>query len=73
MAKDDPQVTAAACRYILVGLLQRLEQISPGLLTELRSGVAGDRQAMATNGKLSPDIEAVVSEAQRILSLGSAP
>jgi hypothetical protein len=73
MGKDDPQVTAAACRYILVGLLRRLEQVRPGLLAELQSGIASDRQAMAASGKLSPSTEAVVSEAQRILSLGSAP
>ena len=72
MGKDDPQVTAAACRYILVGLLQRLERVSPGLLAELQSGIASDRQAMAANDKLSPNVEAVVTEALRILSLDRA-
>jgi hypothetical protein len=70
---EDSIVTAAACRYILVGLLPRLERASPGLLAELQSGIAGDRQAMAASGKLSPDVDAVVSEAQRILKLGGAP
>ncbi len=70
MEKEDTQVTAAACRYILVALLPRLEQSSPGLLAELRSGMEGDRQAMAVNGRLSPEVDAVVSEAQRILDLG---
>ncbi|MDR1967405.1 MAG: hypothetical protein LBQ32_01755, partial [Burkholderiaceae bacterium] len=53
MGKDDPQITAAACRYILIGLLQRLEQKSPGLVVELQSGIAGDHQAKRVSGKLS--------------------
>ena len=73
MGNEDPQITAAACRYLLVGLLPRLERVSPGLLAELQAGIAGDRQAMAASGKLSPDVDAVVSEAQRILSMGGAP
>jgi len=73
MKKEDPQITAAACRYILVALLQRLERISPSLLDDLQSGIAGDHQSMAANGNLSNDIEAVIAEAQRILRLGRAP
>ena len=57
MKKEDPQVTAAACRYILVALLQRLERISPSLLDDLQSGIAGDHQSMAANGNLSNEIE----------------
>lgn len=73
MGKADPQTTAAACRYILVGLLPRLERASPGLLAELQAGIAGDRQAMVAGGKLSPEVDAVVSEAQRILNMSGAP
>ena len=73
MGTDDPEVTAAACRYILIALLPRLERAVPGLLADLQAGIAGDRQAMAATGNLSPELDAVVSEAQRILSLGGAP
>lgn len=73
MAKDDSQVTAAACRYLLVGLLPRLERAFPGLLAELQAGIAADRQAMVATGKLSPELDAVVSETQRMLSLAGTP
>lgn len=72
MENEDPKVTAAACRYILVGLLQRLEQVSPGLWADLQTGISGDREAMLASGQLSPEIDTVVSEAQRILSLCAA-
>ena len=73
MGKDDSGVTAAACRYIVVGLLQRLERAHPGLLAELQLGAAGDRQAMADAGNLSHDVDVMFSEVQRILSLSVAP
>ena len=42
-SSGDP--TAAACRYLLVMLLQRLEAERPGLVAEMRAGVEGDRGA----------------------------
>ena len=71
MAIEDGQVTAAACRYLLAALLPRLEHLHPGLIAELRQGVAADRESMAANGKLLPEVEATISEAMRILRLGN--
>lgn len=72
MEKEKAQVTAAACRYLLAALLPRLERVHPGLVAELQQGMAADRDAMAANGTLSPEVEATVSEAVRILSTGNA-
>ena len=70
MQKENAEVTAAACRYVLAGLLPRLERLQPGLIADLRSGIEGDRQAMADAGTLSPQVHAVVAEALRIVSIG---
>ena len=62
-SSGDP--TAAACRYLLVMLLQRLEAERPGLVAEMRAGVEGDRDA-AIGGR---DVEGIFEEALRILRL----
>jgi len=72
MADPTDEVSGAACRYLLAGLLPRLECFHPGLLADLREGIVGDRAAMASNGTLSPQVEAVVSEALRILQRSGA-
>jgi hypothetical protein len=69
MGKEDSHITAAACRYLLAVLLPRLERAQPGLLAEMRAGIAGDRDAMAAGGSLLPDVEATVSEALRLLDV----
>jgi hypothetical protein len=69
MGAEDPQATAAACRYVLIALLARLERGSPGMRAELEAGLLGDRKAMMDGGTLSPDVDAVLAEAQRMLSL----
>lgn len=69
METGDPKITAAACRYLLVALLPRLELAHPGLISGVRAGIAADREAMASAGKLSPEVDATVSQALRILSL----
>ena len=71
MRDGNAEVTAAACRYLLVGLLPRLEGIQPGLLNDSRGGIEGDRQAMASAGTLSPQVDAVVNEALRVVALGA--
>ncbi|MFC5498600.1 hypothetical protein ACFPOE_13720 [Caenimonas terrae] len=53
MQSEDPNITAAACRYLLVGLLPRLERASPGLVAELRAGIVADRDAMAAMDSLA--------------------
>jgi len=73
MEADSAEITAAACRYILVGLLPRLERAQPGLLAELRAGIVGDTSSMAASGNLSPQVEATVAEALRMLDLAGQP
>ena len=72
MVEQTNEVTAAACRYLLAGLLPRLERFHPGIVAELRSGIAADRTAMAASGALSPQVDGVVAEALRILELSEA-
>jgi len=71
MPEQDAEVTAAACRYLMAGLLPRLERLQPGLLGEIRAGITADRDAMARAGALSPQVEAAVNEALQILALGA--
>lgn len=69
MTNPEPSdATAAACRYLLVALLQRLEPAHPGLLADLRAGVEGDQQALAP-GQASPEVTATFAEALRMLRL----
>lgn len=62
---DDP--TAAACRYVLVALLQRLDAQHAGLIDDLRSGIAADRAAAIQS--LAAPVDATFTEAARILHL----
>lgn len=64
---DDP--TAAACRYVLVALLQRLDAQHAGLVDDLRSGIAADRAAAIQSGGLAAHVDATFTEAARILQL----
>ena len=65
---SEPECPAAACRYLPVALLQRLEEIRPGLLCDLRSGVASDRDA---THDASREVDATFAEAVRILDLAA--
>ena len=67
----DPAITAAACRYLLVALLPRLESVRPGLVAELSDGVRGDRGAIQAKQKTPPELQAVFDEALKILSLAT--
>lgn len=69
MDANKADVTAAACRYLLAGLLPRLERVQPGLVAELRRGIAADLAAMSKSGNLSAEVEATLAEALRILNL----
>lgn len=64
---DDP--TAAACRYVLVALLQQLDAEHAGLVDHLRKGIAADRAAAIQSGGLAPHVDATFTEAMRILQL----
>lgn len=58
--------TAAACRYLLVMLLQRLEEVRPGLVFDMWTGVAADRDAAPAG---QPHVEATFDEALRMLEM----
>jgi hypothetical protein len=57
----------AACRYILVMLLQRLDPKYPGLIDEMLQGAAADFAAMEANGKLNDSLRTVLSETKTLL------
>ena len=61
--------TAAACRYLIVALLQRLDAQDAGLVDDLRTGIEADRAAAIQGGSLAAHVEATFSEALRILQL----
>jgi hypothetical protein len=65
-SNTDP--TAAACRYLLVALLQRLERDRPGLTQALRAGVQADR---AATGPGQAHVDATFDEALRMLDLAA--
>lgn len=64
---DRADVKAGACSYILMGLLQRLDAQSPGLIDELAKGVEGDFEAVESQGEAVPLVTAIFQEAQAIL------
>lgn len=66
-----PEATAAACRYLLVGLLQRLDRIHPGLMADVESGVKGDRDAMLARGAVPAEVQSAIAEALRMLDLAA--
>ena len=59
--------TDAGAAYILAALLPRLEEIRPGLLGDLVSGLAADREAITDDGKMTPELDAVFLSAECIL------
>ena len=66
-ARDAPapvrDAQAAACSYLLVGLIQRLDAVLPGLAKDLLAGIHADRAAI---GPETPDrqfVETIFSEA----------
>lgn len=61
----------SGARYILTALLPRLEEIRPGLLAELVSGIGQDRAAIEDSGKMTPQIAEAFASAEHIL--GRAP
>lgn len=69
METEDAEITAAACRYLFAALLPRLERIQPGLIAGMRSGIAGDREAMVTSGVLSPESDATIAAVLRMLDV----
>ena len=57
----------AACRYILLMLLQRLDPKYPGLIDDMLQGAIADFAAMEANGKLTDPLRRVLSETKGLL------
>jgi hypothetical protein len=66
-AQDDS--IAAACRCVLVALLQRLEAGHTGLVDELGTRIQSDRAVAFEAGALSAGLDVTFSEALQILQL----
>ena len=54
--------------YVLTALLPRLEEIKPGLIDELVSGISADKEAINNSGKMTPDLEEIFISAEKILA-----
>ena len=56
-----------ACIYLLLGLLQRLELQSPGLLKEMINGLKGDQLSLPNDAPEKEHIEQIFIESLNIL------
>jgi len=56
-----------ACAYILHGLLQKLEQQSPGLVLELLNGVKADQSAVLAQGEAAEPVKRIFAESVVLL------
>lgn len=63
---------AAACSYILVALLQRLETVQPGLTGDLLAGIEADRAAIDAQTSDRDFIERVFDEALKTVRQAKA-
>lgn len=63
---------AAACSYILVALLQRLEKVQPGLTKDLLAGIEADRAAIDLNMPDRDFIERIFDEALKTVRQAAA-
>jgi len=60
-------VKVAACRYVLLMLLQRLDSKHPGLVDEMLTGAIVDFAAIEANGKLDGSLRLVLDETKALL------
>lgn len=63
---------AYACSYVLLNLLQRLDQKEPGLIDELLAGARGDFEASKAKADLPPAVPAVFEETIAFLERAAA-
>ncbi len=68
-ASTDPNVKAAACAYLLVCLMQRLETLHPGVIEDCIAGVSKDRHALPRDAPHAAGADAIFEEALRLLKL----
>ena len=69
---SEPNAQAAACSYILVALLQRVEKLQPGLTADLLAGIEADRAAIADDVPDREYIEKIFDEALKTVRQASA-
>ncbi|RDS82003.1 hypothetical protein [Dyella psychrodurans] len=65
-------VKAHACSYILLSLLQRMDQKEPGLIGDLLAGAKGDFEASQSQNDLPPPVSMIFQEAIAMLTRASA-
>ena len=70
MSNKDPKVDAI--RYILFGLIQRLEENQPGLLEDMIEGIKGDQQSSNPPEDKEEHINQVFTEALKTLEQAKA-
>jgi hypothetical protein len=63
---------AQACSYILLSLLQRMDQQEPGLIDELLAGAKGDFEASRSQGDLPHPVPMIFQEAIALLTRANA-
>jgi hypothetical protein len=63
---------AYACSYILLSLLQRMDQKEPGLIDELLAGAKGDFEACRQQADLPPAVPLIFEETMAFLERAGA-
>ncbi|GLQ99242.1 hypothetical protein GCM10007863_36620 [Dyella mobilis] len=67
-----PEAKAYASSYILLSLLQRMDQKEPGLIDELLAGAKGDFAASQANADLPPAVPQIFEETIAFLERAAA-
>lgn len=67
-----PEAKAYASSYILLSLLQRMDQKEPGLIDELLAGAKGDFAASKANADLPPPVPQIFEETIAFLERAAA-
>lgn len=65
-------VKAQACSYILLSLLQRMDQKEPGLIDGLLAGAKDDLEASRSQKDLPPPVLSIFDEAIALLVRANA-
>ena len=66
------EAKAFASSYILLSLLQRMDQKEPGLIDELLAGAKGDFEASMANADLPPAVPRIFEETIAFLERAAA-
>ena len=66
------EAKAYASSYVLLSLLQRMDQKDPGLIDELLAGAKGDFEASKADANLSPAVPQIFEETIALLERAGA-